>query len=47
MKALGFISGMTLGMAAAAGAIAAAYPDVPKRLKRDTKHIWRGIVRKF
>lgn len=42
MKALGFISGMAIGMAAAAAAIAAIYPDIPKRIKKDTKHIWHG-----
>lgn len=47
MKAIGFISGVAIGMAAAAAAVAAIYPDVPKRMKRDSKHVWRGIVRKF
>lgn len=47
MKAVGFISGLAVGMAAAAAAIAAVYPDVPKRMKRDSKHVWHGIVRKF
>ena len=39
MKAIGFVSGMALGMAA-------VYPDIPKRAKRDTKHIWRSMMSK-
>lgn len=39
MKAIGFVSGMAVGMAAAVAAVAAMYPDVPKRMKRDGKHI--------
>ena len=43
MKAIGFVSGIALGMAAAVAAVSAVYPDIPKRAKRDTKHIWRSI----
>ena len=43
MKAIGFVSGMALGMAAA---VSAVYPDIPKRAKRDTKHIWRSMMSK-
>ena len=43
MKAIGFVSGIALGMAAA---VAAVYPDIPKRAKRDTKHIWRSMMSK-
>lgn len=41
MKMFGFAAGMALGMAAAAASVAAMYPDVPRRVKRDTKHIMR------
>ena len=44
MKAIGFVSGIALGMAAAA--VSAVYPDIPKRAKRDTKHIWRSMMSK-
>ena len=47
MKAIGFVSGIALGMAAAAfPAVSAVYPDIPKRAKRDTKHIWRSMMSK-
>ena len=68
MKAIGFVSGIALGMAAAGGAglagffspsdnmgrggrgavpaVSAVYPDIPKRAKRDTKHIWRSMMSK-
>ena len=36
MKAIGFVSGIALGMAAAVAAVSAVYPDIPKRAKRDT-----------
>ena len=42
MKAIGFVSGIALGMAA----VSAVYPDIPKRAKRDTKHIWRSMMSK-
>ena len=45
MKAIGFVSGIALGMAAVA-AVSAVYPDIPKRAKRDTKHIWRSMMSK-
>lgn len=45
MKVIGFVSGMALGMAAAAAALTMAYPDVGKRMKRDGKNVWRGITR--
>ena len=41
MKVFGFATGMALGMVAAAAGVAAMYPDVPKRMKRDSKHIVR------
>ena len=41
MKVFGFTAGMALGMAAAAAGVAAMYPDVPKRVKRDSKHLMR------
>lgn len=47
MKAIGFVSGVALGMAAAVAAVSAAYPDIPKRAKRDTKHIWRSMTKMF
>lgn len=31
MKAIGFVSGIALGMAAAVAAVSAVYPDIPKR----------------
>lgn len=46
MKAIGFVSGIALGMAAAVAAVSAVYPDIPKRAKRDTKHIWRSMMSK-
>ena len=42
MKVFGFVTGMALGMAAAAASVAAMYPDDPKRMKRDGKHILRS-----
>ena len=47
MKVFGFVSGMALGMAAAAAAVAAMYPDVPKRMKRDGKNLWHGVTKLF
>lgn len=41
MKLFGFTAGLALGMAAAAAGVAAMYPDVPKRMKRDSRHIMR------
>ncbi len=41
MKVFGFASGMALGMMAAAAGVAAMYPDIPKRMKRDGKHLMR------
>ena len=41
MKLFGFATGLALGMAAAAASVSAMYPDVPRRVKRDTKHIMR------
>ncbi|MBR5948558.1 MAG: hypothetical protein IKZ82_07955 [Clostridia bacterium] len=41
MKMFGFAAGMALGMAAAAVGVCSMYPDVPRRVKRDTKHIMR------
>ena len=46
MKVVSFISGLAIGMAAAAAAAAAVsamYPDVPKRMKRDGKHMMRAV----
>ncbi len=45
MKVFGFASGMALGMAAATAAVAAMYPDIPKRMKRDGKKLWRGMTK--
>lgn len=45
MKVIGFVSGMALGMAAAAAAVTAMYPDVGKRMKRDGKNALRGVTR--
>lgn len=42
MKVFGFVTGMALGMAAAAASVAAMYPDVPKRMMRDGKHLVRA-----
>lgn len=41
MKLFGFTTGLALGMAAAAASVCTMYPDVPRRVKRDTKHIMR------
>ena len=43
MKVVSFISGLAIGMAAAAAAVSAMYPDVPKRMKRDGKHRIRAV----
>ena len=40
------VVGIALGMAAAVAAVSAVYPDIPKRAKRDTKHIWRSMMSK-
>ena len=40
MKVVSFISGLAIGMAAA---VSAMYPDVPKRMKRDGKHMMRAV----
>lgn len=47
MKVAGFVSGMAIGMAAAAAAVSAMYPDVPKRMRRDSKHVWRSVSKMF
>ncbi len=47
MKVFGFVSGLAVGMAAAAAAVSVMYPDVPKRVKRDGKHLWRGMMKMF
>ena len=46
MKAIGFVSGIALGMAAAVAAVSAVYPDIPKRAKRDKNHMWRSMKSK-
>ena len=43
MKVVSFISGLAIGMAAAAAAVSAMYPDIPKRMKRDGKHMMRAV----
>ncbi|MBQ3939390.1 MAG: hypothetical protein II724_08615 [Clostridia bacterium] len=43
MKVFGFTTGMALGMAAAAAAVSMMYPDVPKRMKRDGKHVMNSM----
>ena len=45
MKIAGFMTGMAVGMAAAAAAVCSMYPDVPKRMKRDGKRVWRDMMR--
>ncbi|MBO4879383.1 MAG: hypothetical protein IK064_01715 [Clostridia bacterium] len=47
MKVFGFVSGMAVGMMAAAAAVSAMYPDVPKRMKRDGKHVWHDMMKLF
>lgn len=44
MKLWGFAAGMALGMTAATAAVAAMYPVVGKKLKRDGKKLWKGIT---
>jgi hypothetical protein len=39
MKVFGFTTGMALGMAAAAAAVSVMYPDVPRRMKKDGRHV--------
>ncbi len=41
MKAITFMAGVLLGMAAAATAMTSAYPDIPRRMARDTRRIVR------
>ena len=43
MKVVSFISGLAIGMAAAAAAVSAMYPDIPMRMKRDGKHMMRAV----
>ena len=43
MKVVSFISGLAIGMAAAAAVVSAMYPDIPKRMKRDGKHMMRAV----
>lgn len=43
MKVISFVSGLAVGMAAATAAVISVYPDIPRRMKRDSKHIMRGI----
>ncbi len=47
MKVVGFISGLAVGMAATAAAVAAMYPDVPRRMKRDGRHVMHSVKRMF
>ncbi len=47
MKVIGFVSGIAIGMAAAAAAVCTVYPDIPKRMKRDTKHVFRSMKKVF
>ncbi|MBR3297688.1 MAG: hypothetical protein IKI64_00640 [Clostridia bacterium] len=42
MKLFGFTAGLALGMAAAAAGVCSMYPDIPRRVKRDTKHMMRS-----
>lgn len=44
MKLWGFAAGMAVGMTAATVAVTAMYPGVGKKLKRDGKKLWRGMM---
>lgn len=39
MKVFGFVSGLAVGMAAATAATMAMYPELGRRMKRDTKRL--------
>lgn len=45
MKVVSFVSGIALGMAAATAAMSVVYPDVPKRMMRDSKHVIKAVKR--
>ncbi len=41
MKAIAFVAGIAAGMAVATAAVTAMYPDVSRRMMRDSKKMWR------
>jgi hypothetical protein len=42
MKAITFVAGIAAGMAVTTAAVTAMYPDVSRRLLRDSKKMWRN-----
>ncbi len=42
MKTITFVAGLAAGMAVATAAVTAMYPDVSRRLLRDSKKMWRN-----
>lgn len=42
MKAITFVAGIAAGMAVTTAAMTAMYPDVSRRMLRDSKKIWRN-----
>ncbi len=42
MKAMTFVAGIAAGMAVATAAVSAIYPDVSRRMLRDSKKMWRS-----
>ncbi len=47
MKAITFVAGIAAGMAMAAAAVTAMYPDVPRRVVRDSRRIMRSGKRRI
>lgn len=52
MRTMTFITGIAAGIAVSAAALSSMYPDVPRRMARDTKRVMRtgrrmvnGIIR--
>ena len=42
MKAIAFVAGIAAGMAVTTAAVTAMYPDVSRRMLRDSKKMWRN-----
>ncbi len=42
MKTITFVAGLAAGMAMTAAAVTAMYPDVSRRVMRDSKRMWRN-----
>ena len=42
MRCITFVAGVAAGMAVAAAAVTSMYPDVSRRVVRDSKRMWRN-----